>query len=34
MKDGAGKSNVILVTELGRKGYKAGEMAKIKKMNV
>ena len=34
MEDGAGKCNGILVTELGRKGYKAGETVKIKNINL
>lgn len=33
MEEGAGKCNGILVTELGRKGYKAGETVKIKNIN-
>lgn len=34
MEEGVGKCNGILVTELGRKGYKAGEMVKIKSINI
>lgn len=34
MEEGAGKCNGILVTELGRKGYKAGETVKIKRINL
>ncbi|MCD7982479.1 MAG: molybdopterin molybdotransferase MoeA [Clostridiales bacterium] len=30
MEDGAGRCNGILVTELGRKGYQAGEKARVK----
>ncbi len=33
MEDGAGRCNGILVTELGRKGYQAGDKVKIKRMD-